>query len=105
MTDNTVGFRIVPLLLIPFIENAFKHISHFADKKNFVEIKMCRKDNRFSFIVSNSKETGQSINEPRSGIGLANVKRRLELMYPGHHSLTILDEDAVFKVNLELQIL
>jgi LytS/YehU family sensor histidine kinase len=104
ITDKTNGFSIVPLLLIPFVENAFKHISHYTDRRNFVEIKMCREGNKFLFMVSNSKESGQLITEPRSGIGLANVKRRLELMYPGRHSLSIQDEDSVFKVNLELEI-
>ena len=48
-TENVKGFRIVPLLLIPFLENAFKHISHFSEKKNFVKVRICRKENRISF--------------------------------------------------------
>jgi sensor histidine kinase YesM len=98
------GFSIVPLILIPFIENAFKHISHFTNKRNFVDVKMYRKDHAFFFTVTNSKEMDQTVTEPRSGIGLANVKRRLELMYPHRHSLTIADEDGVYNVNLELDI-
>jgi LytS/YehU family sensor histidine kinase len=97
------GFRIVPLILIPFVENAFKHISHFTNKRNFVDVKMCRKDHSFFFTVTNSTEKDQTVTEP-SGIGLANVKRRLELMYPRRHSLSITDEDGVYKVNLELDI-
>ena len=85
--ENSRGFRIVPLLLIPFLENAFKHISHFSDRKNFVHVKICKKSDRFHFMVRNSKDRSGTGIEPRSGIGLANVKRRLELMYPGKHSL------------------
>jgi two-component system, LytTR family, sensor kinase len=103
-TEKMNGFSIVPLLLIPFVENAFKHISHFTDRRNFVDVKMCRKDHTFFFTVTNSKETDQKITEPRSGIGLGNVKRRLELMYPRRHSLSINDKDGAYTVNLELDI-
>ncbi|MFI5155354.1 MAG: sensor histidine kinase [Chitinophagales bacterium] len=103
-TENVAGFRIVPLLLIPFLENAFKHISHFSDKKNFVNVRICRKENRFQFKVSNSKEDAQSNIKLRSGIGLANVKRRLELIYPGRYSLAIDDRDGIYDVELELEI-
>ncbi len=103
-TENVTGFRIVPLLLIPFLENAFKHISHFSHKKNFVKVRICRKENRFLFQVSNSKEHVQSNTEPRSGIGLANVKRRLELIYPGRYSLAIDDRDGIYDAKLELEI-
>ena len=103
-SEKMTGFRIVPLLLVPFVENAFKHISHYNDQKNFVDIKMCRQDKVFHFEVINSKESDQQNSEPRTGIGLANVKRRLELMYPHKHSLSILDKEGLFRVSLELAI-
>jgi len=97
------GFRITPLILIPFVENAFKHISHDTTKKNFVHIAMGRENGSFTFTISNSKDNHRST-EPRGGIGLANVKRRLELVYPGKHRLQVDNSEEVFTVDLRLTI-
>lgn len=100
--DELQGFRIVPLLLIPFVENAFKHISHYPQKPNFIHISMSVKDDTFYFTVENSRHASDASTEPVGGIGLRNVKRRLELLYPGKHSLQITDIDSIFKVSLTL---
>lgn len=104
MKDEMKGFSIVPLLLIPFVENAFKHISHHGNRKNFVHLELARNNGTFSFCVENSKEDHQRTTEPPGGIGLSNVKRRLELLYPGQHELMIHTSDTTFKVDLKLQI-
>jgi sensor histidine kinase YesM len=98
------GFNIVPLLLIPFLENAFKHISHHNSQKNFVHVEMARNNGSFSFSVENSKEDQANSTLLPGGIGLANVKRRLELLYPEKHQLHIYNQDSSFKVELELKI-
>lgn len=97
------GFSIEPLLLIPFVENAFKHVSSHADKDNFVKLKLTRNNGQFIFSTENSKDREKTTNT-YSGIGLNNVKRRLELLYPGRHELTIRDESDVYKVDLKLRI-
>jgi sensor histidine kinase YesM len=102
--EEVKGFRIVPLLLIPFVENAFKHISHHSKEKNFVEVKLGRSNGQFIFQVENSKENQARTTEPPGGIGLSNVKRRLELLYPGEHELDIHNNEATFKVDLKLNI-
>lgn len=98
------GFSIEPLLLVPLVENAFKHISHFAEAGNYVNIQMQMEDTHFIFNVVNSKEM-QGTTETHRGIGLNNVKRRLELLYPGKHALHINDEENVFTVQLKLRVL
>jgi sensor histidine kinase YesM len=98
------GFLIEPLLLVPFVENAFKHISHYPDKINFVKVDMTQSNGVFIFSVVNSKEQ-QRVTEQHEGIGLNNVKRRLELMYPGKHELKIDEADDKFTVQLNLQLL
>ncbi|MES2332717.1 MAG: histidine kinase [Bacteroidota bacterium] len=100
------GFTIAPLLLIPFIENAFKHLSHYREKKDFIEIRAERKDKGFIFSVKNSTEPEKKQTEVfrQGGIGLKNVQRRLELLYPGKHSLVIEPADNTFTIYLELQI-
>lgn len=97
------GFSIEPLLLVPFIENAFKHISHFNDKKNFVKVDLYCANNVFTFLVENSKEE-QRLTEEHGGIGLVNVKRRLELLYPGKHDLKIEETTNLFSIQLNIQL-
>jgi len=101
--QNLEGFSITPLLLVPFVENAFKHISHHSDKKNFIHIGAERQNGFFRFTVANSKDSHAST-EGQGGIGLCNIKRRLELLYPGKHTLEIENEGEKFSVMLEIEI-
>jgi sensor histidine kinase YesM len=102
-TPQVSGFMIEPLLLVPFVENAFKHVSSHADKNNFIKLELARSNGEFIFSASNSKEEGKTT-DPYSGIGLNNVRRRLELLYPGKHELNIEDENGIYKVDLKLKI-
>ena len=98
------GFNIAPLLFIAFIENAFKYVSTAADE-NKVEISLDKKEeNLVLFRVFNTKErnTGSAIKD--GGIGIVNVKRRLELLYPGRHDLQIKDAEKTYEVNLEIRL-
>ncbi len=96
-------FSIEPLLLIPFVENAFKHISHKTGGANFVKLDMTRSNGHFNFVIENSKEAGRTT-EVHGGIGLNNVKRRLELLYPEKHELHIKNGNDIYKVDLKLKI-
>jgi hypothetical protein len=100
--EGLKGFTISPLLLIPFVENAFKHISHYP-QKNEVRIQMDTHENSFRFSVFNTKE-GKAMLNGHTGIGLKNVKRRLHLLYKDRHELTINDNEGSFEVNLSLRI-
>jgi LytS/YehU family sensor histidine kinase len=103
-SQDVKGFMIEPLLLIPFVENAFKHISHNNDSSNFVKMDISRNNGSLLFTVENSKEPGIHRAEKKDGIGLTNVKRRLELLYPGRHELKIQETDKTFFVKLNLQV-
>ncbi len=97
------GFSVSPLLLIPLVENAFKHISHHNDQKNLVRIESGKLNGEFIFKVENTKENGLvNTEKPAGGIGLNNVKRRLELLYPDKHELKISNEEDWFRVELKL---
>ena len=102
--DDIKGFSIEPLLLIPFVENAFKHISHNNETPNYVRLDMTRNNGTLSFSVENSKEPFSSSTERQGGIGLANVKRRLELLYPAKHELAIKETPQTYSVKLNLHI-
>ena len=98
------NINIAPILLIPFIENAFKHS---FDIKNpvIIEIKLTIINGKLIFSVKNSKSQHLADkNFNPSGIGLSNVKRRLDLLYPGIYSLNIHDEEKFFEILLEIEI-
>ena len=102
-SEDVKNFLIEPLLLIPFVENSFKHLSHFDKEKNEVTIDITREKSFMNFKISNT--TNGSVHEiNKGGIGLKNVKRRLELLYPKKHILEILEDKNWYKVNLKLQI-
>jgi len=97
-------YDIEPMLLIPFVENAFKHMSHNADGSDYVKMKLERLNGSFIFSAENSKEPVKTVADKSGGIGLVNVKRRLELLYPEKHELTINDSDKIFSVRLKINL-
>jgi len=98
------GFTIAPLLFIAFIENAFKYVSDSETSENRVDIVLDRKDNELSFRTFNTKNASNGVAIGHKGIGIANVKRRLELMYPGKHTLVIKDGHDFHEVQLNLTL-
>lgn len=103
-TDND-NYQISPLLLIPFIENAFKYgISFNFPTEIKIEIE-CRNNNLHLYItnpVINSETKAQT--NIKSGIGLENVKKRLSILYPSKHILEISNDGELFIVNLSLNL-
>lgn len=97
------GFSIPPLLIIPFLENCFKHLSSNTDKPNLVNLLIEKKSSELSIELSNTFDP-QSAPKEEGGIGLANVKRRLALLFPNQHQLEINKTAELFIVNLELDL-
>lgn len=105
VADTVKNFQLAPLLLIPFIENAFKHVSSHPNRRNSITISMDYNDGRFDFTVSNDKENNLPTTvKEHGGIGLANVKRRLDLLYTKKHRLEIRDTEEQFIINLEMNV-
>lgn len=100
-TNALRNFSLPPLLLIPFIENAFKHVSNFTNRQNEVSIELTKNEQQVQLMVRNT--TDSSLKET-GGIGLKNVQRRLELLYPGKHELSFDKTDGLFRVTLTLLI-
>lgn len=98
------GIFIEPLLFIPFVENAFKYgIHHQQPSEITILIKVHQKS--LTFMVSNPIFAHQSSHEKDSfGIGIPNVRRRLELHYPAKHRLQVLEENGFFKVELAIEL-
>jgi two-component system LytT family sensor kinase len=86
-------------------ENAFKFVSSFSDKPNTIIIKITVKDGLFAFHICNTTELNKRKSAPgTSGIGLVNLKRRLELLYPDKYKLTSDQQDGHYKANLEIEL-
>lgn len=100
---DVANFSIEPLLLIPFVENSFKHLSHFdKEQQNRVRIAISRENGSMHFSVYNTTENHPLTGE--GGIGLTNVKKRLELLYPGKHDFSVTEKQNWFGIDLTLSL-
>lgn len=99
------NLKIAPLILLPFVENAFKHgVSHFPGIA-FVNIKINIIDKNLIFNIENSKNPlTKKENNYNKGIGLVNVRKRLDLIYPEKYILSIDEKQETFSVNLTLKL-
>jgi two-component system, LytTR family, sensor kinase len=102
--DKCKEVEIAPVLLLVFIENSFKY-SFKIDKLPVIDIKLFCTDNELSFYCKNYFNPGNALHERTGGVGLANVKRRLEILYPNRHILTISSENSTFIVDLKIKLL
>ena len=94
-------YRLPPLMLITFVENAFKHGVSYQ-QKSFIHIKASVNEGRLCFECHNSK--AEKPNEMKGGVGLANVKQRLNLIYGENYTLNIQDEPDTYNVKLEIPL-
>ena len=105
--NNTYGAdtAIAPFILMTFVENAFKHVSKHTDKPNWIKINLALQDQQLMLSVANSAAPNETVNQPYyGGIGLENVQRRLDLIYPGKHTLQIEKTDTSFEVKLDISL-
>jgi len=103
-TDNCTG-EIAPMMLIPFVENAFKHgIS--LQKRSWVKISLRCMEGAVHMDINNSihRASGEDPERQASGIGLTNVKQRLNLLYPNRHELVIRENELEYFVHLSIQL-
>ena len=104
LTGTVKNCIIEPMLLIPFVENAFKHGVGFVVEP-VIKISFGIDDGILNFKVENKKgDHDPNVKDESSGIGLKNVRRRLELLYQGRHVLNIEDLEKDFKVGLRLKL-
>ena len=100
--------QIAPLLLIAFVENAFKHGVRGASKKSFVQVRAAVTGEQLVFTVENSvfpkRQTAIEPAKRSGGIGLANVQRRLDTIYPDRYELTVDANDATYSVKVTIQL-
>ena len=95
-------YKVMPLLFIILLENAFKHGVENLSKDAYAYFKINARDNKILFETENNFDVEQPKGD--NGIGLKNLKRRLELVYPKKHTLTSATSDNIYKAQLTLQL-
>ena len=103
LTGTPGDFKIEPFILLPLIENAFKY-GMAEINGSFIKINITISDNKLKFLISNKKSVIEEKFVNNQGIGLKNIKRRLDLLYPGCHEFKITDGNDVFSIFLVLPL-
>lgn len=105
LTISTEGrsLSIAPMILLPFVENAFKHASDSATE-NGISISIKLEDKQLLFFCKNSYNPNEAEKDRSNGIGLSTVEERLNLIYPERHSLDINSADSTYSVKLKLTL-
>jgi len=93
---------VAPLLMIPFVENSFKHGTSQMLQRPWIKFEITMVGNQLFFKLSNSKPSLFHANTQNKGIGLINVKKRLQLLYPGRHQLDVNLTEDMFTVNMQI---
>ena len=96
------GKQIPPFMLIPFVENAFKHGTYSTVNESFIDIQLEAERDALSFQIQNSFKTHKE--KSTGGLGIVNVQQRLELEMPERYALDINKQENVFSVNLKLEL-
>ena len=95
--------RIAPMLLLPLLENSFKHGIKGDTGDTFIRIKLNQQKNRVHFTIENNKGvSSEPTDKQTGGVGLENIRNRLQLIYPDNHTFDVADKDVTFKVELTI---
>jgi len=100
------SIKIAPMLLLPLVENSYKHGIKGDINKTFININLVSKDHTIEFSITNNKGKAEDVVKERSneGIGLKNIEERLKRLYPERHSLKIRDTEIEFTVELIINV-
>lgn len=104
LPENLNQVYIAPLILIPFVENSFKHGSSQMIQQPWIKVSASVVDNELLFVLINSKQNSTEIGNTVGGIGLANARKRLQLLYPGAHELNIMSDTNRFTITLKIKL-
>lgn len=101
--SDTGGINVAPMLFIPFVENAFKH-GVMIGKSSQIDVSIAAANKQLTFSSTNTIYGVKKMEQEKGGIGLENVKRRLDLLYPGKYKLFTKTDDNKYIVNLQITI-
>jgi sensor histidine kinase YesM len=104
MPSNTENIYITPLLILPFVENCFKHGTSKMLVNPWINLKIELNDTTLFLTIMNGKKTPAGQQDDRKGTGIGNVRKRLELLYRNRYTLQINEDDEIFVVNLKMEL-
>ncbi|WP_299525810.1 sensor histidine kinase [Winogradskyella sp.] len=97
------GFKIYPMLLLPLLENSYKHGIGTSKTTQPISIKMSQAGTNFEFLITNvNLDNKNQLREKHSGIGLENIRNNLNLVYPNRHQFEVSETSEQFKVRLSI---
>jgi len=100
---NNEEFQIYPMLLLPLLENSYKHGIISGETKTPILIEIHQQDNAFKFTIENANlDTKNNLDDKHSGVGIENLRNNLNLVYPNQHKLNIETTEHTFKVTLKI---
>jgi len=103
--DKTDEIYIAPLLILPFVENCFKHGTSNMLQDPWINLTVELKDTKLVMKLTNGKVPLKQNDDPKTGIGISNVRQRLELLYSGKYDLQIKEDEEVFVVDLTVELI
>ena len=96
-------FKIYPMLLLPLLENSYKHGIIAGETKTPIHLELYQNENQFKFTITNANlNTKNNLDDKHSGIGLENLRNNLNLVYPKQHQFIIEESKNIFKVTLSI---
>jgi two-component system, LytTR family, sensor kinase len=101
--DEVTGLQIAPFLLLPIVENCFKHVSQYTDRENEIHIS-CRQENSL-FFLDTSNTIAECNGHDAGGIGMKNIRQRMELLYPGAYQMHVRQENGQYALTLQLKLI
>jgi hypothetical protein len=104
VTGDTLEKKIAPLLLIPLVENSFKHGTSQMLERPWIKIGITINETDIAFRITNSKPGESANTNGKNGIGLKNVQKRIQLLYPGQHELKVCNAQYTFDVYLSVPL-
>ena len=102
--DNQGELYIAPLLLLPFVENCFKHGTSNMLQNPWINLTIELNDTTLVMKLMNGKASTRGLEQEKNGIGIRNVRRRLELLYKDHYELQVREGEEVFVVDLKVKL-
>jgi LytS/YehU family sensor histidine kinase len=105
VSGHIEGLRLEPMLLIPLVENCCKHADFELNEKAYIQLELSTEKGWLHFKTRNSKDDVQHVQKDSvGGIGLDNLRQRLELLHPGAHQFEVQDQNNNFEVTLKLKL-
>ena len=92
------------MLLLPLVENCFKHGIKGNLEDTFIDIELKQKGDKFTFKIKNNSFKEDTVNKETSGVGLENVAKNLEIIYPNSHTFSTDNKDDVFTAQLTINL-